>query len=485
MKKRLSQIVSDLSYSLVSGDLSVPITGITYDSNSVREGSLFVCIKGFKRDGHDYAIDAYRRGAKAFLVEEETDLPGAVVRVCNTRKALALVSRKFYGDSHITLIGITGTNGKTTTSYLAKSILDRSGIESGLIGTIEYVVGHERMAAFRTTPESSDLYEFLHRMESKGISHVVMEVTSHGLALDRVHGLDFNLAVFTNLSQDHIDFHKSIENYKETKLKLFRELKRNAISIVNLDDPVGDEITKISSARLLTYALKRKADITASFKPRGWEGSKVTIFSNGKEFSFTTRLIGKSNIYNVLAAFAVGSALGIDKKTVIEGIADLNSVPGRFELIATDPRVVVDYAHTPNALESLLSSVRELTPGKVVSVFGCGGERDRIKRPKMGTISAGLADLTIITSDNPRSESPNSIISDIQKEVNSLSSEVRLCENRREAIRQAIREASSEDTVVIAGRGHEKFQVIGNERILFDDREVAREIHESIHRRNR
>ncbi len=484
MKKELLQIVSDLSHSSVSGDLSVLITGVTYDSKSVKEGNLFVCIKGFKLDGHDYAIDAYRRGAKAFLVEKEMNLPGTVVRVLNTRKALALVSKKFYGDSKITLIGITGTNGKTTTAYLTKSILDRSRIRSGLIGTIEYVVGSERMSAFRTTPESSDLYEFLNRMESKGITHVVMEVTSHGLALERVYGLNFNLAVFTNLSQDHMDFHRSTEDYRNTKLKLFRELKKDSISIVNLDDPVGDEITRISRSKLLTYALEKKADVTGSFKPLGWKGSEVTIFSGGEELTFTTRFIGKSNIYNILAAFTIGSTLGIDKKTVIEGIACLDSIPGRFEVVATNPRVVVDYAHTPHALQTLLSCVGKLTPGKVISVFGCGGERDRSKRPKMGRISARLADLTIITSDNPRSEPPGSIISDIRRGLNSLSSQIKTCENRREAIRQAIEVASPQDSVVIAGRGHEKFQIIGDERILFDDREVAREIHESIHREN-
>lgn len=483
MKKSLSQIVSDFPYSVISGDLFTPITGITYNSNLIKEGNLFVCIKGFKLDGHDYAMDAYKRGAKAFLIEKEMNLPGTVIKVRNTRKALALVSKRFYGDANITLIGITGTNGKTTTSYLVKNILDRSGIKSGLIGTIEYVVGNERMNGVMTTPESSDLYRFLHIMESKGLTHVVMEVTSHGLALERVYGLNFDLAIFTNLSQDHLDFHQSIENYRETKLKLFRELKRDAKSIVNLDDPVGNQITKISKADIITYALKKKADVTAVHKSLGWVGSEVSIFSNFKEFSFTTRLIGTSNIYNILAAFTLASVLGIDKKAIIESLADLNFIPGRFEIVATDPQVVVDYAHTPRALEALLTCVKRLTAGKVISVFGCGGERDRSKRPKMGRISANLADLTIITSDNPRSEPSRSIISDILKGMDSLATKV-VCEDRRKAIRQAIEGASSKDSVVIAGKGHEKFQIIGNEAIPFDDREVAKEIHESIHSRS-
>jgi len=485
MKKRLSRIVSDLPYTVLGGDLSISITGIAYDSNSVSEGNLFVCIKGFKRDGHDYALDAYRRGAKAFLVEKETDLPGAVVRVCNTRKALALVSKKFYGQPSIILIGITGTNGKTTTSYLTKSVLDTSGIKSGLIGTIEYVAGQDRTNSVRTTPEPSDLYKSLHTMESKGITHVVMEVTSHGLALERVHGLDFNCTAFTNLSHDHIDFHRTTENYRNAKLKLFRNLKGDAFSIVNLDDPVGREIAKISTGRVLTYALRSNADVTASFTPRGWEGSEITILSDGEEYRFITALIGTPNIYNVLAAFAIGRALRLKEESIIEGLAGLNTVPGRFEVVATDPRVVVDYAHTPDALASLLSSVKQLTRGKVISVFGCGGERDVSKRPAMGKISADLADLTIITSDNPRSEPPDSIISDIRKGVNSLSSDVRQCEDRREAIRHALTEASLEDTVVIAGRGHEKSQIIGNDRIPFDDREVTKEIHGSIRGRDR
>ncbi len=480
MKKRLSQIVSDIPHISATGDLSISITGVAYASNLVKEGNMFVCIKGFKLDGHDFAMDAYRRGARAFLVEKEMKLPGAVIRVRNTRRALALVAKEFYGNSDIVLIGITGTNGKTTTSYLTKSILDSAEIRNGLIGTIEYIVDNERMNAFRTTPESSDVYQFLNTMESKGITHVVMEVTSHGLALDRVCGLGFNLAVFTNLSHDHLDFHKSIEDYKEAKLKLFRDLGKDSISVVNLDDPVGDEIARTSKTPLLTYAVKNNADVTASFIPLGWKGNRVTVFSDGEELIFTTSLIGRPNIYNILAAFATGGALGISKEKIIQGLANLNSIPGRFEVVADKPRVVVDYAHTPQALEALLTCVRELTSGKVISVFGCGGERDRSKRPMMGKISANLADLTLITSDNPRSESPDSIISDIQKGIDSHVSEIRVYESRRDAIRQAMEEASPNDTVVIAGRGHEKFQLIENESVPFDDREVAKEIHESV-----
>lgn len=480
MKKKLSQIVSDLSYSLGRGDLSTPVTGIAYDSRRVKKDNLFVCIKGFKVDGHDYAMDAYNRGARAFLVEKEMSLPGTVIRVPNTRRALALVSKKFYGSSQIELIGITGTNGKTTTAYLIKSILDRSGIKSGLIGTIEYIAGDKKIDAFRTTPESSDLYELLNLMESKGVTNVVMEVTSHGLALERVYGLNFKFAVFTNLSQDHLNFHGSIEDYRETKLRLFREQKRNSISIVNLDDPVGAHIARTAQTNVLTYALNRNADITGSFRSLGWEGVEVSIRTAHKEFNFTTKLIGISNVYNILAAFTVGRALGIDSKRIIDGIVDLKSIPGRFEIVATHPWILVDYAHTPQALELLLRSVREFTSGRVICLFGCGGERDRSKRPKMGRISAEYADLTFITSDNPRAESPDSIISDILKGIGTLSSKIRVCENRREAIQQAIEEAAPGDCVVIAGRGHEKFQIIGEETIPFDDREVAREIYESV-----
>ncbi|KPJ49796.1 hypothetical protein AMJ40_04735 [candidate division TA06 bacterium DG_26] len=484
MRKKLSQIVSDLSYSLWDGDLSVPVTGIAYDSRRVREGNLFVCIRGFRSDGHDYALDAYERGARAFLVEREMKLPGTVIRVANTRKALALVSRTFYGGSRVTLIGITGTNGKTTTSYLLKSVLDAGNIPSGLIGTIECIAGNERIASVRTTPESPDIYELLDLMHSRGITHVVMEVTSHGLALERVYGLDFKVAVFTNLSQDHLDFHASMKDYRETKLRLFRELKRGSVSVVNMDDPVAARITGLPGPHV-TYALERTADVTGSSRQLGWRGNEVSVRMDGKEFGLKTGLIGLSNVYNVLAAFASAKALRVDPAAIVAGIENLQSIPGRFEVIATHPSVIVDYAHTPQALLQLLRSVRQLTPGRVISVFGCGGDRDKSKRPEMGRISATYADLTIITTDNPRSEDPDSIISHIRKGVDSLSAHVKIREDRREAIREAIEGASPDDSVVIAGKGHERFQICGEEEIPFDDREVAREIHGSVHRRSR
>ncbi len=485
MKKKLSQIVSDLPHSHVDGDLSVDITGITYSSKQVRKGNLFVCIKGLSLDGHDFALEAFERGARAFLVERQIDLPGAVIRVEDTRKALALASRAFYGQPTMKLIGITGTNGKTTTSYLIRSILDHAGLRSGLIGTIEYALSTGRVSAFRTTPESSDLFSFFSEMEKNGLTHVVMEVTSHGLALDRVYGVDFDVAVFTNLSQDHLDFHGNIEEYKRVKLGLFAALEKNSICVINADDPVSSEIAEVTEARRVTYAIDSRADITATFRELGWSGTELIISSGGEQVELTMKILGRHNVYNTLAAYAVGSILQLEREKILEGLSALESIPGRFEVIAERPRVLVDYAHTPKGLEVLLKSVARLTRGRVIAVFGCGGERDTAKRRMMGRISAELADITFITSDNPRSESPEAIIDAIMEGVDSPDSRVRRCEDRREAIRRAIAEASPLDTVVIAGRGHEKFQLIGSERVPFDDRDVAGEIHESLRGRNR
>jgi UDP-N-acetylmuramoyl-L-alanyl-D-glutamate--2,6-diaminopimelate ligase len=485
MKKKLSQIVSDLPHSHVDGDLSVDITGITYSSKKVEEGNLFVCIKGLNVDGHDFAMEAHERGARAFLVEQQLDLPGTTIRVKDTRKGLALVSKAFYGQPGMKLIGITGTNGKTTTSYLIKSFLDNLGLRSGLIGTIEYALAAERVISFRTTPESSDLFRFFHEMEKNGVTHVVMEVTSHGLALDRVYGVDFDVAVFTNLSQDHLDFHENLEEYKKTKLSLFAGLSDNAICVLNADDPVSLEIAGITNARKITYAVDNPADITATFTELGWTGTRIVLASGGEKVDLTTKILGRHNVYNTLAAYSVGCMLGLDRKKVVDGLAQLESIPGRFEVIAEKPRVLIDYAHTPHGLEVLLTSVARLTEGSVIAVFGCGGERDREKRPIMGKISAELADITFVTSDNPRSESPDSIIDGIMQGVDTADSRVTRCPDRREAIRRAILAASPVDTVVIAGRGHEKFQLVGPTHVPFNDREVAKEIHESLRGRDR
>lgn len=459
---RLSRLISCLKEKEVSGSLDVQVKGIALDSRKVRPGYLFIAIKGFEEDGHQFIEEAARGGASCLVVEEEIEkisLP--VVRVPNSRRAAGLLAAKFYGypAKKLRLIGVTGTNGKTTTTYLLESIFKKAGIKVARLSTTEYRIGKEVFRAAHTTPDAVELQRLFAYALSKGITHVVMEVSSHALFLERIAGCEFAYGLFTNLSHDHLDFHKSMDDYFSAKLSLFDGSVPVEKAIINIDDPYGTRIAEKTRAKIIPYQLSSN-NYQLSIK-----GVPVHL-----------KLPGRHNLYNALAASMVALSEGIEPQTIKEGLETLESVPGRFEVVSFDnPKVVVDYAHTPDALRNVLSLCREFKPGRIITVFGCGGDRDRKKRPVMGRVASQMSDLAIITSDNPRSENPEEIIKEIEAGIKSKGS-YQVVVDRREAIGKAIGLAKEGDLVLIAGKGHEDYQILRDKTISFDDREVAREI---------
>lgn len=463
----------------------VEVVGIQYDSRKVTRGSLFVALKGTTVDGHKFIDAAVKNGAKVIVVEDDTAMPDSffmhagVVKVVvqNSRIALAQMAANFYGRpaQKLRLVGITGTNGKTTTTHVIRSILEAAGERVGLIGTIAYSVGGETIPATHTTPESLELNQMLGKMVSNGCSAAVMEVSSHSLAMYRVHGLDFAVGVFTNLTQDHLDFHGSMDRYFAAKRMLFDTLAASSFAVSNADDSYGKTIVDRTKATRLMYGLASPADVTATDILLDVRGSRFSVGYRGMNSAVTSPLTGRFNVSNILAAYTAGVALGVSTDTIIKGIKNLSGVRGRFEQV-TSPSgwtAVIDYAHTPDALENCLRTIRELLPsgtGRVITVFGCGGNRDRGKRPLMGRIASALSDITIVTSDNPRTEDPNSIIDEILSGV-AKGKDVRVESDRRGAIRMALEQARSGDVVLVAGKGHEDYQIIGDAKHHFDDRE--------------
>ncbi len=463
----------------------VEVGAIHYDSRGVGRGQMFVAIRGEKNDGHRFIQNAVAAGAKVVVVEDDNALPdsffmhaGVVkVVVADARKALAQMSTNFYGHPSraLQLIGVTGTNGKTTTTALLKSILEAGGGTVGLIGTIEYKIGNETLPATHTTPESLELNQLLAAMVQKKCSAVVMEVSSHSLALHRVFGQEFAAAVFTNLTQDHLDFHGSMESYFGAKRMLFQSLSASMCGITNADDSYGLRMIEGVQAHTISYGIEQSADVMATNIHLSMHGTRFNLQYRGTTRTVESPLIGSFNVQNILAAYATSVGLGIPADQIIAGIKNLRSVRGRFEKIAS-PRgwtAVVDYAHTPDALEKCLQTIREVLPkgkGRVITVFGCGGDRDRGKRPQMGRIASGMSDITIVTSDNPRTEEPRSIINEILAGV-APESTVLAEEERGKAIARALESARAGDVVLIAGKGHEDYQIIGTTKSHFDDRE--------------
>ncbi|MDQ3767457.1 MAG: UDP-N-acetylmuramoyl-L-alanyl-D-glutamate--2,6-diaminopimelate ligase [Actinomycetota bacterium] len=487
----LAQGAGDL-FVRIEGDPETVVRGVSYNSSAVRPGDLFFCVTGARSDGHLYAPEAAARGAVALCVEHHVGLPTAPpvaqLVVTDVRRAMGRVAGRFWGEpaSNLALFGITGTNGKTTTAYLMDSILRAERRSTGLIGTIETRVRDRRRPGVRTTPESADLQALLAEMRTEGVDSVVMEVTSHALALHRAEGLRFVSAVFTNLTQDHLDFHRGMEDYFEAKRSLFVP-ERADIGAVNVDDPYGRRIAESSPLPCLTFGSSDDADIRpvdVRFTP---QGNRFSLVASGKapeqgEVEVRSPLLGAFNVWNALAAAsgALGGGIGLD--AIGEGLAALAGVPGRFEGIAEGQpfAVVVDYAHTPDSLDNVLRAARRLAQAghsaRVICVFGCGGDRDRAKRPLMGAVAARLADIVVVTSDNPRSESPQAIIGAILEGVNAVRAEGpdATIPDRAEAIRHALGEACSGDVVVVAGKGHETGQELAGHTVAFDDREVAR-----------
>ena len=471
-------------YVEAAGDLTTRISGVHYDSRKVRPGDLFFCVPGSKHDGHDHAVEAVEAGAAALCAEHPTGAGVPEVFVTDVRRAMPLLSSAAYGDpaGGLALVGVTGTNGKTTTAYLIASILRVAGHKCGLIGTIETRIGDERRPGVRTTPESLDLQHLLAEMRDAGVSAVAMEVTSHALVLNRVDGITFSSATFTNLTQDHLDFHDDMEDYFAAKASLF-DGERSKRGAINIDDPYGVRILESAVTPSVGFGTSEGAEIRALDAELGPTGSAFTLTSPVGERRIKTSLAGPFNVLNCLAAAAACLQAGIALDAIEEGIRELTSVPGRFESVdAGQPfAVIVDYAHTPDSLHNVLSAARRVAAvrdGRVMVAFGCGGDRDRGKRPLMGMVAAKLADYVIVTSDNPRSEVPEAIVGEIIEGVVTVRAEGPDASlvDRQAAISLALQEAKPEDVVVIAGKGHETGQEFADRTIPFDDRAVAREL---------
>ena len=465
------------------GQRCVTVSGLTSDHRLVKPGFAFVCYRGVKVDSHTFIHDAVKNGAVAVIGEQPVSALGqpsaTYIQVRNGREALSLLAANWHGRpaDRLNLIGVTGTNGKTSTTYLGSAILNATGLKCAILGTIGHQVGEMAIPAVTTTPDALALHALFRNIADAGINHVLMETSSQGLAQHRLAGLTFETGVFTNLTQDHLDYHQTMEAYLRAKIMLFEQLASpNGLAILNADDPATQTIRQHTRTACLTYGIRNPADLTARDIETTLRGMAFTARAPNGEFQVKLRLPGDYNVYNALAAIGIGLHHGCSLEAIQAGL-ESTIVPGRFQLIdrGQDFAVVVDYAHTPDGLENLLKAAKKMTQAHLISVFGCGGDRDRGKRPKMGHISATIADHSIITSDNPRTEDPSRIIADIVEGLPADAS-YDVIPNRRDAIKHAIGLATSGDVVVIAGKGHEPYQEVNGVRHHFDDREVASEV---------
>lgn len=486
---KLSDLIEGVAINSVPVDMSVEITGVAYDSRDVTPGTLFVAIRGFKTDGHMYINDALTRGASALLIEDNyTDMTSGisvpVLTVSDSRKAISQIAINYYGNPSkgLKLIGVTGTNGKTTTTHLIRSILEQSDYKVGLIGTISYSDGSAVSSANHTTPEAMEFHKLLRDMADNGCRFAVSEVSSHALSLRRVYGTAFDIAVFTNLTQDHLDFHKDMEDYFQAKAGLFSDMAPDKRAVLNIDDPYGRRLMRMTRCPAYSYSIKDAADIKAEKIKLTIDGTAFDAITPAGVISVRSRLVGIFNVYNILAAIGAAVACNIRPEKISSGIYSLSCVPGRFEKLDSGMGfyVVVDYAHTENALRLLLEAACQFTPRRIITVFGCGGDRDRGKRPLMGKAAVELSDYVIVTSDNPRTEDPQKIIEEIEsgikaamKDKRKKASGYRVITDRTKAIEEAVNMAEEGDLVVIAGKGHENYQITGNKKSHFDDKEEA------------
>ena len=494
MAKLLQELTALLPQAILSGNPAVVVTGITADSRKVTPGMLFICLSGSHTDGHTHAGDAVAKGAVAVLAERELTVAkdATVVKVPDTRTAMQIIVPAFfdYPGRKLRLIGVTGTNGKTTITYLLRSILRQAGFRVGLLGTIQCLIEDETLAVKNTTPDVVELQSILAEMVRRGMDYVVMEASSHALALKRTAGCEFDIGIFTNITQDHLDFHGSFAHYTAAKAELFRSLgtvdavKTGKIAIINGDDPAGAVMRQAASCPVITYGIDGLWDLRARDLQVGANGTRFTLCGSFGEMPLQLKITGKFNVYNVLAAVGAALTEGIAPAVIMAAMQNFTSVAGRFELVQAGQSfgVIVDYAHTPDSLENVLKTAAEFVPGKIIVVFGCGGDRDRSKRPIMGRVAAQYADVALATSDNPRSEDPLAILAEVElgiKEAMAAGCRAQRYEviaDRRRAITRAIELAQPEDLVMIAGKGHETYQILGDRIIDFDDREVAREI---------
>ena len=465
---------------LTAGTAQQEVSGLDYDSRRIQPGFLFFAFTGSRADGRAFADAALVKGALAVISETASPegFTGTWFRVAHGRQALAKAARNFYGQN-IALTGITGTNGKTTTGFLIDSVLRAAGHTTALIGTIEYRLGSEVLPAVNTTPESVDLYRLFHRLEAIGGTHATMEVSSHALALGRTYGLQFHTAVFTNLTRDHLDFHHTMEDYLAAKQLLFTGTgaPAPAFAAINQDDEYAAQLTLNRATEVLSYSLDRDAAVRARGIVSSFSGLRFEVQFGKAKFPVESALIGRINVANILAACCAGFSYGISEQAIAAGIAQCHGVPGRFERVDEGQpfAVVVDYSHTDDALRNAILVARGLSPKRVITVFGCGGDRDRSKRPVMGQVAAELSDLVVLTSDNPRSEDPLAIMNDVLVGLRRKDTPLIIEPDRAIAIRRALEQARAGDLVLLAGKGHETYQIFKDQTIAFDDREVARE----------
>ncbi|WP_251549242.1 UDP-N-acetylmuramoyl-L-alanyl-D-glutamate--2,6-diaminopimelate ligase [Neobacillus muris] len=479
---KLKQLLKSLHPLIPFSGSDPEITSIENDNRKVKPGSLFICIKGYTVDGHDFAGSAVQNGAAAILAERPLPLNVPVVIVNDTARAMAVLADAFYGQptKQLSLIGITGTNGKTTTSHMIEKIFFDQGQKTGLIGTMYTKIAGMTVETKNTTPESLTLQKTFHQMVEEGVQTAVMEVSSHALDLGRVHGCDYDVAVFTNLTQDHLDYHKTMEEYRRAKSLLFAQLGNTfdhnnpKFAVLNADDSASEMFKRATAAHIVTYGIENKADIRAENVEMSPSGTRFDIVIGGEKYPINIKLIGIFSIYNVLASISAAIVSGIAIKDIIASLEELEGIAGRFELVQAgqDFTVIVDYAHTPDSLENVLNTVRQFAKKRVFVVVGCGGDRDRTKRPLMAQIACRLATDPVFTSDNPRSEDPLAILKEMEAGVQGKSYQV--IPDRKEAITWAVNQASAGDCILIAGKGHETYQIIGTAVHDFDDRLVAR-----------
>ncbi|MEF3310352.1 UDP-N-acetylmuramoyl-L-alanyl-D-glutamate--2,6-diaminopimelate ligase [Paenibacillus sp. GYB004] len=487
---QLRQFASLFAASRLTGDADTVVTGIQTDSRKVRPGDLFLCIPGLVSDGHDFAAKAAEAGAAALIVERDVPVQLPKLFVKDARYAMAVAASFYYGypSREMKLIGVTGTNGKTTTTTLIESILRDNGYPTGLMGTISMKIGDEWFEAERTTQEALELQMNLRKMRDAGAQYAVMEVSSHALELGRVKGCKFRTALFTNLTQDHLDFHKTMEQYRAAKGLFFSRLGNEfaanpddaVYAVLNADDDASDYFASQTSAQVIRYGFGEDADVRATDIKMSPKGTRFTVSAFGETAEIQMRLVGKFNVYNALGAISSTLLEQIPLSSIANSLDRVSVVPGRMETVEGDHEflVIVDYAHTPDGLENALATIREFCEGRILTVFGCGGDRDKTKRPAMGRIAARYSDYVFVTSDNPRSEPPQSILADIEPGITAAGlsrDRYELLADRREAIYKAVEMASPNDVVLIAGKGHESYQIVGGVQHHFDDRLVAQE----------
>jgi len=497
---QLSHLIKGLNILQISGKVSGDVSSICYDSRRCEDGSLFVAISGLRFDGHDYIADAIKKGAKYIVYEKDIHLKPriAYIKVADSRQALGILGKNFFQNpsSNLCVIGITGTNGKTTVSYLLESIFRAAGLKVGIIGTINYRFDGKIFPASITTPESLDLQRMLREMVDSGVTHMILEVSSHSLDLGRVDSCEFDRGIFMNLSRDHLDYHHTMERYFQAKKMFFQKiLDTGEKMIINVDNPWGQMLFKETGKKALTFGIENKCNVSSENFTLSSEGIKGEIKTHHGNFTINSPMIGKFNLYNILAASATASSLKSPEEYIQTGIENLKKIPGRLEKVSEpgQPLVFVDYAHTEDALKGVLWNLSKFKKGKIITVFGCGGNRDRGKRPLMGNVAVTFSDLTIITSDNPRTEDPLMIIKEIEKGIlgrtgttikkyfredltgNTDEKGYVIIPDRKVAVELAITIAGTSDIVLVAGKGHEKYQIVGDRRIPFDDRAVSRE----------